>query len=85
MTNDREREVGSPRRWWETISITCQETTVLRLSAEGRTSCEIARRMGITENTVEEYWKRLRRKLRARNKVHAVAIALHLRLIQWPK
>ena len=82
MTTNPEPERGSRQPWWGSVSITPQERSVLRLSADGLTSCEIARRMGIAENTVEEYWKRLRRKLRARNKVHTVAIALHLRLIQ---
>ena len=52
-----------------------QETAVLRLAAEGLTDREIARRMKVSEKTVDTYWSRIRQKLAARNRTHAVAIA----------
>lgn len=67
---------------WRSITVSDQEHAVLRLSANGLTSFQIAGHLGVSESTIEEYWKRVRRKLKARNKVHAVAIALQLRLIQ---
>lgn len=52
-----------------------QETSVLRLAAEGCTDREIARRMHVSEKTIDTYWSRIRQKLDARNRTHAVAIA----------
>lgn len=52
-----------------------QETAVLRLAAEGLTDKEIASRMKVSEKTVDTYWARVRQKLDARNRTHAVAIA----------
>ena len=48
---------------------------MLRLAAEGLTDREIARRMKVSEKTVDTYWSRIRQKLAARNRTHAVAIA----------
>jgi DNA-binding CsgD family transcriptional regulator len=58
------------------------EQEVLRLAAAGLTSKNIAQHLLISRHTVEEYWKRVRKKLNARNKVHAVAIALQVGLIR---
>jgi PAS domain S-box-containing protein len=52
-----------------------QETAVLRLAADGLTDREIAGRMAVSEKTVDTYWSRIRQKLVARNRTHAVAIA----------
>lgn len=52
-----------------------QETSVLRLAAQGCTDREIARRMSVSEKTIDTYWSRIRQKLDARNRTHAVAIA----------
>jgi DNA-binding NarL/FixJ family response regulator len=62
--------------------ISSQEWYVLQLATEGLSSHLIAQRMGISECTVNEYWMRARQKLHARNKVHAVAIALQRGIIQ---
>ena len=52
-----------------------QETCVLRFAADGMTDREIAHRMNVSEKTVDTYWTRIRQKLNARNRTHAVAIA----------
>jgi PAS domain S-box-containing protein len=52
-----------------------QESSVLRLAARGHTDKEIAQRMGVSEKTIDTYWSRIRNKLDARNRTHAVAIA----------
>jgi len=52
-----------------------QETAVLRLASDGLTDREIAQRLNVSEKTVDTYWSRIRQKLHARNRTHAVAIA----------
>lgn len=56
-------------------SLSDQEGSVLRLAAEGLTDREIAKRMSVSEKTIDTYWSRIRQKLDARNRTHAVAIA----------
>lgn len=57
------------------LSLSDQEASVLRLAALGNTDREIAQRMAVSEKTVDTYWSRIRLKLEARNRTHAVAIA----------
>lgn len=52
-----------------------QETAVLRLASEGCTDREIAQKLKVSEKTIDTYWSRIRQKLDARNRTHAVAIA----------
>lgn len=67
------------RPLWEYISR--QERCILELAAEGHSTEDIAVRLALSDHTIEEYWRRIRFKFAARNKVHAVAIALQLGLI----
>lgn len=54
-----------------------REREVLLLCAKGHTDTEIAAMLGLNINTVRStYWLRTRAKLRARNRVHAVALFL---------
>jgi PAS domain S-box-containing protein len=57
------------------ISLSDQESAVLRHAAEGMTDREIALKMSVSEKTIDTYWSRIRQKLNARNRTHAVAIA----------
>ncbi len=54
---------------------------VLRLLAAGMTQAQVARRLEISPSTVSAHVSRLKRKLGARNKADAVAIASRKRLI----
>ena len=49
---------------------------IVELSAQGMTDKEIAAEMGVTPNTVESHWKRLRVIFRTSSRTHIVATAL---------
>jgi DNA-binding CsgD family transcriptional regulator len=53
-----------------------REREVLTLLAAGDTSAEVARRLGIGEETVQTHVRRSMAKLSARTRTEAVAIAL---------
>lgn len=61
--------------------LTARERQTLLLAANGHTNRSIARQLGIAEETVKTAMARLRRKLRAADRAHAVAVALRLGLI----
>ncbi|GBD10512.1 Transcriptional regulatory protein LiaR [bacterium HR23] len=58
-----------------------REQALLQLLAEGVSEKEIAIRLGIGQRTVHTYLERIRRKLGAVNRVHAVALATALQFI----
>jgi DNA-binding CsgD family transcriptional regulator len=62
-------------------SLSGREREVLRLSADGRTVGEIADAMQISERTVTFHVNNAVGKLQARNKIHAVALAVRLGLL----
>jgi DNA-binding NarL/FixJ family response regulator len=53
-----------------------REVNVLQLVADGNSNKEIARRLGISEETVKGYMKFIFTKLEARDRAHAVTIAV---------
>jgi len=63
------------------IGLTRREMEALRLLAEGMTSPEIARRLGITSHTVDWYMNGIQAKLQAKNRPHAVSLAFRLGLL----
>ena len=65
---------------WSAV-LTPREAEVLRLGADGATSEEIASALHLTEHTVKSHLKRIQGKLGARNRTHAVALALRSGLI----
>jgi pimeloyl-ACP methyl ester carboxylesterase/DNA-binding CsgD family transcriptional regulator len=62
------------------IDLTARERAVLRLIAAGETNDEIARRLGITDNTVERHVTNIYRKIDARGRADATAFAIRHRL-----
>lgn len=54
------------------------ERYVLQLTADGVSACRIAQLLYSSPETITEYWKRIRKKLHARNKTEAVMIAFVL-------
>ena len=58
------------------FDLTLQEMRVLELLPRGLTNHEIGERLGIGENTVKTHLRNLMRKLNARDRVEAAAIAL---------
>lgn len=73
------RLLAVPRR--HRPSLTPRDRDVLVLSARGKSTAEIAIAMGIAERTVEEHVRHACRRLGARNRTHAVAIAIRDALI----
>lgn len=59
-----------------------QLVEVLALVAEGRTNAEIALRLGRSEHTVVAQLQQARRLLGARDRAHAAALAVALRLVR---
>jgi LuxR family quorum sensing-dependent transcriptional regulator len=68
------RLLAAPRR--PRPLLTLRDRDVLVLSARGNSTAEIAVTMGIAERTVEEHVRHACRRLGARNRTHAVAIAI---------
>jgi DNA-binding NarL/FixJ family response regulator len=65
---------GSGTRSRMTLSL--KETEVLRRVSRGATNKEIARAMGVTENTVKTLLRRILRKLDCHNRSEAAAVAV---------
>jgi DNA-binding CsgD family transcriptional regulator len=61
--------------------LTPQERNVLALVAQGGTAKEIAIKLDIAHRTVEKHLDHTRLKMRAKNRVHMVALALQMGLI----
>ena len=76
QTNGVEHENAQPR-----FCLSRREAQVLHLAAEGWEYQEIGDRLGITRATVRNHMVSVRRKLGARNSLHALAIALRRKLI----
>jgi two-component system, NarL family, nitrate/nitrite response regulator NarL len=69
----------------ETVgALTTREKEVLELIAEGLTGGQIARRLGVSQKTVESHVGRLYAKLGVRTRTEAVARGLTLQLIPPP-
>lgn len=62
----------------DTMELSPREIETLRWIADGLTHAQIARRMGLTEATVNTYTKRIRAKLNAGNKAELTRIAIEL-------
>jgi DNA-binding CsgD family transcriptional regulator len=57
------------------LRLSKRELDVLSLVAEGRSTREIAAALWVTEETVKSHVSRVLRRLKARTRAHAVAIA----------
>jgi DNA-binding CsgD family transcriptional regulator len=69
-------ETREPRRPARTADLTRREREVLERLAEGRATEEVAQMLHVSPHTVRSRIKSVLRKLGARNREHAVAIAL---------
>lgn len=63
------------------MHITPRQREVLRLLADGLAEKEIARKLGISRNTVKLHVRNISLALSARSRTHAVALALRNRII----
>ncbi|MFK8082152.1 MAG: substrate-binding domain-containing protein [Granulosicoccus sp.] len=67
----------------EKISLTQRETECLTWTARGKTSWEISVILGFSESTATFHLRNAGAKLKASNRANAVAIAIHLGLIEF--
>jgi len=58
-----------------------QELAVLRYLSYGKEAPWIAQRLGIKESTVRTYVSRAEKKLKAKNRAHAITIAIQRQMI----
>jgi LuxR family quorum sensing-dependent transcriptional regulator len=70
-----------PKRFGTGSRITPRELAVLRLVSLGMASNDIAKQLGIGEETVRSHLKKVQVKLGARNRAHAAAEAIRQQLI----
>jgi DNA-binding CsgD family transcriptional regulator len=77
VTGGRRR--GAPRR---SAKLSAKETLVLGELARGNTTEEVGQVLGVSPHTVRTHIKNAMRKLDARTRAHAVAIALSDRVIK---
>jgi LuxR family transcriptional regulator, quorum-sensing system regulator SdiA len=64
--------------------LTSREMEIISLIADGASSGEIGRTLGISRRTVEGHARAIVRKLDAKNRTHAVVIALRNGTIAFP-
>jgi DNA-binding NarL/FixJ family response regulator len=62
-------------------ALTAREIAVIQLVADGCANREIGQRLAISEETVKSHIRHLLGTLHARNRAHAVAIAIRRRLV----
>src|SRR6476660_1402577 len=70
-----------PRSIGDRTAVTPRELAVLRLVSLGKRSEEVAKLLGIGEETVRSHLKKVQTKLGVRNRAHAVAEAIRHQLI----
>jgi len=73
--------LDDPNRFGEPPRITPRELAVLRCVSLGMGSSEIAKQLGIGDETVRTHLKKVQLKLGARNRAHAAAEAIRQQLI----
>ncbi|GIV01666.1 MAG: hypothetical protein KatS3mg015_0496 [Fimbriimonadales bacterium] len=58
------------------FELTRVEVMVVVCAAQGMKDCEAADRLGLSERTVQYHWARIRSKLKANSRPHAVSLLL---------
>ena len=71
-----DRILLSPRATAQVPQLSPREREIMHLMAEGRTAEAIANELNVSVETVRTHVRNVIRKLQARNRVHAIAIAL---------
>jgi Response regulator containing a CheY-like receiver domain and an HTH DNA-binding domain len=69
----------------EASLVTPREAEVLQLLSEGLSARQMARRLSLSERTVNTHVAKLYRKLGVSNRVEAVRVAMRRRIVQVPK
>jgi DNA-binding CsgD family transcriptional regulator len=65
-----------------TLHLYSQHLQLLRLAANGATTAEMAEHLFLSTHTVNDYWREIYRRLGAKNKPNAVAMAVVRGLIR---
>jgi PAS domain S-box-containing protein len=60
----------------ENLPLSSRERDILQQAIRGHTDRQIAVTLGISESTIKTFWERIREKLNATNRSHAIANAL---------
>jgi len=81
---ERESVAAPPGHSQEQVSLTQRELECLTWTANGKTSWEIAVILGVSESTATFHLRNAGNKLKASNRAHAVAKAMHQGLIVMP-
>jgi LuxR family transcriptional regulator of spore coat protein len=63
------------------VLLSARECQILALCADGLSDAQIGAELGISPKTVNFHIENIKRRLNARNRVHAVAMAMRRRLI----
>jgi len=63
-------------------ALTRRQRQILQLYADGQSTARVARRLGLSAETVRTHTKAILARLKARDRAHAVAIALRTALIE---
>ena len=71
-----DRILLSPRATARVAQLSPREREIMHLMAEGMTAEQIGNQLGVSVETVRTHVRNVIRKLQARNRVHAIAIAL---------
>ncbi|GAB3110533.1 hypothetical protein GCM10027160_10730 [Streptomyces calidiresistens] len=66
------------------VRLSKRELEVMRKAAEGQTNSSIARSLRLSEATVKTYWRRVFRKLDARDRTMAVTTAMEMGILRDP-
>jgi DNA-binding NarL/FixJ family response regulator len=66
-------------------ALSVRETEVLQRVVRGESNGRIAAELFVSIDTIKTHVRNLLRKLQARDRAHAVAIGLHLGLVDWPR
>jgi DNA-binding NarL/FixJ family response regulator len=63
-------------------ALTRRQRQILQLYADGHSTAQVAKRLGLSAETVRTHTKAILARLRARDRAHAVAVALRTSLIE---
>lgn len=65
--------------------LTPREVHILQLTTEGLIDKQVAAQLSVSQNTIKNHMKNIRRKLGASNRAHAISIGLRMGLIAVPR
>jgi DNA-binding CsgD family transcriptional regulator len=68
--------VGTEELREQRAILTARQLEILGLAADGRTNRQIGTALGISEKTVRNHMRDIRRRLSSRDRTHAVVIAI---------